>query len=117
MCRACKKFQQLTARPNIGKYADRCASRSYGTFNVTAANLILKMRPRKPIRITLQRLDAQWRKSGWAVVKKHLPHVNNDKPGIFVTLTHAGRKQLYLIEGFHRATNHRRNRTEWTGYV
>ena len=116
-CRACKKFKRLTAQPNIGLYADRCTSRRYGTFNVAAANLILKMRPRHPIRISLQLLDAQWRKSGWDVTKKHLPHVDNNRPGIFVTLTHTGRKQLYLIEGFHRATNHRQNRTEWTGYV
>jgi hypothetical protein len=117
MCRACKKFKRLTARRNIGLYADRCRSRRYGAFNVTAADMILRLAPRMPIRITIQRLDAAWRKQGWDIVKKHLPHVDNDKPGIFATITHDGRKHLYLIEGFHRATNHRKDRTEWSGYV
>jgi hypothetical protein len=119
MCQTCKKFKEIKgrhARGNFGNYAVR-ARTQYGAFNIGAAEMILRLAPREPVRITLQRLDSQWTRHGWTVTKKHLPHVDPEKPGIWATLTHNGRRQVYLIEGFHRATNHRQNRTEWSGYV
>jgi hypothetical protein len=119
MCSTCKKFAEIRARHARGNFANYAvrARTPDGAFNIAAAEMILRLAPRKPIRISLQRLDSQWRRHGWSVTKKHLPHVRLRKPGIWATLTHNHRRELYLIEGFHRATMHRDNRTEWSGYV
>ncbi len=115
-CRKCKSYKIEIDIRRRTHYAHRCRCR-YGTFSVSAAHLFLRYKPRPPVRINLQRLDAWMRKENFLVSKRHLKHVDENKPGIVVTLTHNGYNQLYLIEGHHRATKHYIERTTWSCYV
>lgn len=88
-----------------------------GLFNIKAAELLLRLAPRTAVTVTPRQLDAYFWRDEWRVNERHLKHVVRSAPGIYATMKRAGRKSLVLIEGFHRAECHRRERTEWSCYV
>jgi hypothetical protein len=80
--------------------------------------MILRLAPRDPVLVTPEMLDEFWAFDAWVVSNRHLRHVDNSKAGILATIPHRGDgNPLYLIDGFHRATNHREDRTNWSCYV
>lgn len=88
-----------------------------GLFNIKAAELFLKLTPRTAQRVTPRQLDAYFWRDEWRVNERHLKHVDLSAPGIYATMKRDGHKNLVLIEGFHRAERHRRERTEWSCFV
>lgn len=118
-CKRCDINKYLDKRKASGKfgcYSTVCRS-EFGVFAIDAAEQFIKYRPRVPITVTPKMLDRYYRTQPWKIIKKHLPHCDNSVPGILATITHTGRPHYALIEGFHRAENHRAARTEWTCYV
>lgn len=83
-------------------------------LNVRAAELFIRLNPREPVILTPRHLAQAYRWDKWAVNEPHLTHVDLDKPGIMIQIkSHytKGKVIRMIIEGFHRAENHRRSRT------
>lgn len=115
-CRLARRWRERAARDNFAHYATM-AETPIGTFNIQAAELILKLAPRDPVVIPIRWLRRHLRRHHPQIIKRHLPHVDNAAVGICATVTHIGRPFLMLIEGFHRATNHVAEGTDWSCYV
>lgn len=118
-CARCNRRAEILEgfkRGIFHRYATRTDT-EFGLFIVDAAELIIRRAPREPKIISARSLDNHFRSSPWTVKERHLAHVDNSAPGIMATLTHAGRRRLFLIEGYHRAENHRRSREPWACYV
>ena len=118
-CKRCDVNAYLAKRKASGRFGNysTLGQVNFGSFLIDAAEQFIKYRPRVPIVVTPQMLDRWWRAHEWNYIKKHLRHCDNSVPGILATITHHGRPHYKLIEGFHRATNHRAARTSWTCYV
>lgn len=89
----------------------------HGAYLVDAAEFILEHFPRKPIIVTARSIDNYYRYQHYLVTKRHLPHVDPDKPGIMGTSNAYRHPIRFILEGHHRAERHRLDRTPWACYV
>jgi hypothetical protein len=116
-CRMARVEDKAKARGNFAKFYATRADTQLGFYNITAAELILRLAPRESVVVPVGWLRRELKRHPPTIIKRHLPHVNNDVPGILATVTHQGRTHRTLIEGFHRATNHVREGTGWRCHI
>lgn len=87
----------------------RCQTR-WGTFDVNAAEKLVK--GRRPVRLmSLRSLRYYAKRDNWlgdrGISRYHVPHVDNQKPVIFGTLSDSqDGVRIFLLEGHHRCLSH-----------
>ncbi|HEY9282353.1 MAG TPA: hypothetical protein VIP46_02765 [Pyrinomonadaceae bacterium] len=92
-----------------------CERKDFGmSFDVQKAARIVRDHPRPLESWTPRQLSHYVTEAD--VTLRHLPHVDNSKPGIVGVVRHRGRLRKFIVEGNHRAFNKRRAREPYHFY-